>query len=210
MSILTFNNWMDGLNRALCRRPTATVVAQERHEVTPWWTPSARKQAGIGALEYIGIALFFVVVLGGVLARSALLSFTNNNVAENGAISALWQSIKTNVKSSAGYGAAGTNLIPVLSATNGLPANLTFDGTNLENTYGQPYAITSTGMGFQVSDPGITKADCIKIVVQQASNGNWNAGITVNGATLNGAVPTATAQTNCSGSTNTVIFATSY
>lgn len=201
---------MDGVKRTMRRRHKAILVAEAQSESVLWWTPSARRQAGIGALEYIGIALFFVVVLGGVLARSALLSFTNNNVAENGAISALWQSIKANVKSSAGYGATGTNLIPVLNDTNGLPANLTYDGTNLENTYGQAYAITSTGMGFQISDPGITKADCIKIVVQQASNGNWNAGITVNGAVLTGAVATATAQTNCSAAANTIVFATSY
>lgn len=172
---------------------------------------AVRKQAGIGALEYIGIALFFVVILAGVLSRTGALNFTTNNVAENAAISSLFQSIKTNVKSNAGYGPSGTNLIPTLNLTQGIPSNLTFDGTNLQNTYGQNYTITSTGMGFSITDPGVSQADCIKILVQQSSNGNWNAGISVGGnAAVTGSIATSVATTQCSGTTNSLVFGSSF
>jgi len=169
------------------------------------------RQSGIGALEYIAIALFFVVVLAGVLDRSGKLSFTTNNVAENAAISSLYQSTKTNAKSSAGYGTSGTSLIPTLSVTKGIPSNLPFNGTTLQNTYGQNYTLTSTGSGFSLTDPGISQADCIKIVVQQSNNGNWDAGIAVNsGTAVTGAIATSTATTSCSTPTNSITFATAF
>jgi hypothetical protein len=206
------DTWDDGVRQVMRRRPKLIVIGETQSHLTSLVERRPGRQAGIGALEYIAIAAFFVVVLGGVLARSGMLSFTTNNVAENGAISALWQSVKSNVKSAAGYGPTGTNLIPVLKDTTGIPANLPFDGTNLQNTYGQNYTIVSTGSGFTLTDPGISKADCIKILVQQSSNGNWNTGILVNsGSATTGAIPTATAQTACTNATdNSITFQTSY
>lgn len=168
-------------------------------------------QKGVGALEYIGIALFFVVILGGVLARTFMLNNQTSNVAENAAISSLYQAVKTNLKSNSGYGTSGTDLIATLNQTQGLPKNLTYDGTSLDNTYGKAYTLVSTGTGFTLTDPGISEADCIKIVVQQSSNGSWDGGVSAgSGSASTSSISTADAATMCSSTSNTITLTSTY
>jgi hypothetical protein len=201
--------FMEAVRTMMRRRPTMVIVGESGEgEMLDDLSPSDafRKQKGVGALEYIAIGFVILALLWGILSRAGMLNFTINNLAENAALAQLWQSIHTNLKSTSGYGASGTSLVQALSQTNGIPSNLTYDSATftLYNTYGQAYTITSTGMGFQIVDPGVSQADCIKILVQQSGGGNWGGGIGVGGTTVTSAISTTQGATMCTGTTNSI------
>jgi hypothetical protein len=203
--------FMEAVRNLMRRRPSMVISGEARadamfgeRDLSP--SDAFRKQKGVGALEYIAIGFVILALLWGILSRAGMLNFTINNLAENAALAQLWQSIHTNLKSTSGYGASGTSLVQALSQTNGIPSNLTYDSASftLYNTYGQAYTITSTGMGFQIVDPGVSQADCIKILVQQSGGGNWGGGIGVGGTTVTSAISTTQGATMCTGTTNSI------
>ncbi|CAE6793718.1 hypothetical protein R70006_04970 [Paraburkholderia domus] len=171
---------------------------------------AVRAQRGIGALEWIAIIAVILYILYQALGRIGLMNAGNSNLAETSAVSSLYTSIRSNLKSSTGYGVTGTNLITTLNQVNGIPSNLSYSAGTLLNTFGVAYTIVSSnaGFGFTITDPGLSDADCAKLAVQQSQSGNWTGGITINGTAEGTAgIPSATATAACAAAPNTVIFA---
>ncbi|WP_233176950.1 type 4 pilus major pilin [Ralstonia sp. ASV6] len=167
-------------------------------------------QRGMGALEWIAIIALLGLFLYGVLSRLGLMNASNSSVSESSAISSLYTSARSNLKGASGYAANGADLIVPLNAVNGLPKNLSYNAGVLLNTYGTAYTLVASngGYGFTLTDPGISAADCAKLVVQQSSSGNWSGGISVNGTALGTApIATGTATGACNAATNSIAFA---
>jgi hypothetical protein len=166
-------------------------------------------QRGIGALEYIGIIAVILVILFGVLGRLGLLTFSSNTLSETSAVSSIATSVRSNLKSGAGYGPVGSDLTASLNGAQGIPPNLNYSGGLLYNTLGTAYALVASngGFGFSLTDAGLPPSDCAKLVVQQSSSGTWSGGISVGGSSQGvGPITIATAISACSGATNSVIF----
>ncbi len=169
-----------------------------------------RAQHGMGALEWIAIIALLGLFLYGVLSRLGLMNASNSAVTESSAVSSLYTSVSSSLKSTAGYGANGSDLIVPLNSFNGLPKSLSYNAGVLFNTYGSPYSlvVSNGGFGFTLTDPGINAGDCAKLVVQQSSSGNWTGGISVNGAALGtGPVNTGVATGACNAALNSIAFA---
>ena len=171
---------------------------------------SLSRQRGIGALEWIGIIAVVALMLYQVLSRTSLMNGANNTVAESSAVSAIYTSTRSVLKSGAGYGTNGSDLIVPLYNVNGIPKNLAYNAGTLLNTFGTAYTmvVSNAGFGFTLTDGGLASADCTKLVVNQSTSGNWTGGISVNGTAMGtGPVTTQTATGVCTNATNSVAFA---
>lgn len=168
---------------------------------------TVERQRGIGALEWIGIIAVIALLLYQVLSRVGLMNSANSAVAESAAVSAIYTSARSTLKSGAGYGTNGADLLVSLNAVGGIPKSLSYNAGTLLNTYGVAYTlvVANAGYGFTLTDPGLIASDCVKLVVQQSSSGSWTGGISVNGTAVGAAaVTTAAATAACNAVANSV------
>src|SRR5260364_386542 len=88
------------------------------------------------------ISLEMMIVVGIVIA-----SLANDNAAEMSNVQALYSALK-DIKTTAGYGAPGTELSEAVIAAGSVPGNMTVHDNAIQNQWGGVYALTSTGQGF--------------------------------------------------------------
>lgn len=162
------------------------------------------KQAGLTLLEGLAWMALAGVVVAGALAMNGKGWLGNKEQKEITHVSALISGTKQ-LQSVNGYGASGTNLVPALISAEVVPGDMTVSGNTLVNRYGGTVTVTSTGLGYTVTDPGLPASACMS-VARQISQINGLTTKIGSGAAITGAVDTATAQAQCSGSTNTVAF----
>jgi type II secretory pathway pseudopilin PulG len=163
------------------------------------------RQHGVISIEAIVVIAVILVLLVWGGARITQLYLGTDNTTEAGNVQSLYGAIRE-VKTTAGYGTNGTDLSGLLIAMGKVPGNMPISGTQIMNTWGQPYAILSTGQGFTVSDPGVPEKNCIKIVSSVSQNGQF-ATTTVNGGTpFSGAMASADGQTACSSDPSTILW----
>lgn len=164
------------------------------------------KQAGFTAVEVI-----VVLIVGlGILALSSGkldMLFGGSNLAEEvGNVNTLLANIKA-LKTTSGYGTSGTDLTTQLSATNGIPKNISVVSSVMYNNWGGSIVPASTGTGFTITDNTIPMDACIKISTKISKSGAFST-IKINANTaITGEVTSAVATTQCnSASSNTLVF----
>lgn len=163
------------------------------------------RQRGVISIEAIVVIAIILVLLVWGGARIGQLFLSTDNTTESGNVQALYGAIRE-IKTSAGYGAAGTDLSPVLIAMGKVPGNMEVAGNQIKNTWGQPYSLLSTGQGFTVGDPSVPQKSCIKIVSSVSQNGQF-ASVAVNGGTAySGPLAAAVGQTACSGDPSSILW----
>src|SRR5260364_188407 len=130
-------------------------------------TPVAAS-AGIISLEMMIVVGILIVLLLGAGARIVIALLANDNAAEMSNVQALYSALK-DIKTTAGYGAPGTELSEAVIAAGSVPGNMTVHDNAIQNQWGGVYALTSTGQGFTIRDPDIPDKNCIKIAHVQKS-----------------------------------------
>ncbi|CAD7741178.1 hypothetical protein LMG31884_47380 (plasmid) [Xanthomonas hydrangeae] len=163
-----------------------------------------RHQRGLTLLEGLAWMALAGVVVAGALAMNAKGWLGNKEQKEITHISSLISGTKQ-LQSVNGYGASGTNLVPALISADLVPGDMTVSGTTLTNRFGGTVTVTSTGLGYTVTDPSLPASACMSLARQISQIGGLTTKIG-SGAAATGAVDTATAQAQCSGSANTVAF----
>lgn len=163
------------------------------------------RQKGFVSIEVI---IVLVVVLG-LLALGAskmdMLNTGGDTTEEMSNIQALYANTK-GLKSSQGYGTAGTDLTSQLVAMKGVPKNMSVVSGVVYNMFNGAVTIASTGAGFTISSSNLPAEVCIKLATKVSRSGNFGSTTINSNSAVSGEVVPATAATQCSGSTNTVAW----
>lgn len=164
-----------------------------------------KKQRGFVSIEVI---IVLVVVLG-LLALGAskmdMLNTGGDTTEEMSNIQALYANTK-GLKSSQGYGTAGTDLTSQLVSLKGIPKNMSVVSGVVYNLFNGAVTIASTGPGFTISSGSLPPEVCIKLATKVSRSGNFTSTTINSNSAIPGEVVPATAATQCSGSTNTVAW----
>lgn len=168
-----------------------------------------KKQSGFLSIE----AIVVLVVVLGLLALGAskmdILTGNSNATEELSNIQTFYAATK-GLKTSAGYGAAGTDLIATHIANASVPKNVTVTGGKAYNLYGGEIQVKSTGTGFSIAELALPSDACVKLALKVSGGGTFTS-TTFNGGTAQtGPLSSAAATTGCNSATNsnTVLFTT--
>ncbi len=156
-----------------------------------------KRQAGFLSIE----AIVVLVIVLGLLALGASkmdILTGNSNAATKG------------LKTSAGYGTTGTDLMATHIANGSVPKNVQVVSGVAKNLYGGNLSVTSTGTGFSISEAALPSDACIKLALKVSAGGTF-ASTTFNGGTATtGPLSSAAATAGCNAANNqnTVVWTT--
>jgi prepilin-type N-terminal cleavage/methylation domain-containing protein len=154
------------------------------------------RQKGFTALELIVVLIVGLGIIALAASKMDLL-FGNANISEEiSNINTLLSNTK-NLKTVSGYGATGTDLIPELISTSGIPKNMTLADGLPYNVWGGAVAVTSSGTGFAIVYQRVPQDACIKLATKTNKGGTF-ATVQVNDAhAITGEYTAAQANTDC-------------
>lgn len=166
----------------------------------------AKKQRGATLMEMmVWIAISLVIVAGAAAGIAAV--FSSNDVNDDATnINQLLINTKR-MHDVNGYGTSGTDLIPALTASNGVPSTLTVVSKVPYNAWNGAITITSTGLGYTLTTTNIPQQACIEESTKLSMPGTYSVSIN-GGSAITGVVSHAAATTGCSktDSTNKIAF----
>jgi len=166
---------------------------------------SRRHAAGFTLIETAIAIVIGLVIIGGVLGL-VNGTFSKSDVSnEVTNVNGIFTSARA-LKSSAGYGAAGSDLTATLINTKEIPLNMSVVGTTVQNSWGGAVTVASTGSGFTINYAAVPTDACVGLATRIAGSGAMET--TINGGTLiTGSVDQATANSQCSaGAANTITW----
>lgn len=164
----------------------------------------AGRQRGATMLEIMAWLAIAALIIGGAIAMIASGWSSSKETKEGEHVTTLIANTKK-LQSVSGYGASGTNLVPSLIATNGVPGDMTVSGNTLVNRYGGTVTVASTGLGYTVTTPGLPTNACIAVAKSVSSAGGVTTKIN-SGSASTTPVDTATATAACTSATNSLAF----
>ena len=162
------------------------------------------KQAGTSNMEMLFYLILAALVLGGAIALGFKLFNKQTNNGEQANVANIIINTRA-LKGSQGYGTAGANLIPQLITTDGIPDGLTITGGAVYNSWNGAVTVTSTGPAFVLTYPSVPQDSCVSLATKVAKTRAYSTKIN-SGTAVIGEVDSATASTNCSGTTNTIAW----
>lgn len=171
-----------------------------------WMSARAEKsrQRGIGVIELMVILFVGVLIIIAGMAWWTKLTNTQTNQAELENVTSLVASVRM-LKTASGYGASGTNLIPVLINGAGVPDSMQKTSSAVYNSWGGAVTAVSTGMGYTLTYAGVPAANC-SFLASKAINSSSQS-LSMNGGTaITGEVTAAAADSGCSSSSNTLAW----
>ena len=163
-----------------------------------------QKQGGFLSIEAIGVVLLIVAGLAIAASRMGMLSGGSEASEEVSNIQTLYSNVKA-LKGNGGYGAAGTDLVAQLSATGGIPKNMSLVSGKIYNAFGGQVSILSTGVGFSVTTANVPTSVCNKAVTSISRGGAFASTTIGSNAAIVGEVTAATAASQCTDGV-TVVF----
>lgn len=104
------------------------------------------------------------------------------------------------LRSSTGYGAAATDLVPTLIKSGLVPSGMQVSGSTIKSPFGGTVTVVSTGNGYTVTDPTIPQDACIQVLPKISQSGVVSTKVGTSTA-ITGEVDAATATTNCANAT---------
>lgn len=108
------------------------------------------------------------------------------------------------LRSNNGYGTVDYSAS--LIASGSVPSNVTISGGKIYNRSGGLVTVKGNGIGFTVTDAGLSIKDCVK-VAQSIGTPDLQS-TKINNQSITGEVTAAAATTACTSDSNTVIFTT--
>jgi hypothetical protein len=164
-----------------------------------------KRMHGFLSIEAMVVLTVVLILLGIAAARSDMLTGSSSAFEEVGNIQSLYASTK-GLKTTTGYGAAGTDLVSQLIASNGVPKNMTVSGGQLYNSAGGTMSVVSTGAGFSVTTNGVARDSCIKQVTNISRGGAMATTQINSNSAISGEVGSSVASTQCVSGTNTIVW----
>lgn len=161
------------------------------------------KQAGFMSIDALLWTIFAVVVLGFIAYAGFKALGGTDSTVELSNITTIMSNTKQ-LKSRAGYGASGTNLIPSLIAIDGT-GNMGVSGSTVTNQWNGAVTSVSNGMTYTLTITNVPKSACISLATLVAKDNQTTTRIN-GGSAISGEVLTAAATTSCSGDTNTLAW----
>lgn len=162
------------------------------------------KQGGFGALEVLialVIGMFIVIAAVGWMTK---LSDTANNNDELSNVSTMITNVRT-LKTSSGYGPAGTDLIPIMIKAGGIPDIMQRTDTTVSNVWEGAVTMESNGADVTLTYADIPEASCIFLATKAAGSQSLTTSIN-GGAAIIGEVTAVDASTSCSEDENTLAW----
>lgn len=168
--------------------------------------PTSKKlQAGFTAVEMIVVLVVGILLLAAGGATIGKMFDSTQNQQEISNLTQLIVNTK-NLRGSGGYGAATTDLVPSLIATNGIPKTMPVVSGDPKNAWNGTITVVSTGAGFTITTPSVPKAPCIELATKLSRGGALTTKVGTTTAVV-GEMATATATTNCASDTaNSLAF----
>jgi len=175
---------------------------QERAAVRAQSMSVLRKQRGLTFLEVLVALAIGLILVVGISAMWTKGTNTANTQVEMENVQSLITSLR-GLRTASGYGASGTNLMPALINSGGVPDSMNKSGTTLSNSWGGSITAVSTGTGFTLTYADVPKANCNQIATKSPSNMSLSLN---SGTAITGEVTTAAATAGCSADTNTLAW----
>lgn len=167
----------------------------------------SKASAGFSLIELVIVVVIIAILIAGLFGRAL---FGRTSASAQGEVQDITQIMGAvqGYKSQGGYGASGTNLVPVLIAGGAIPSDWNGAGTTITNSFGGAVTVASNGGGFTVTTGSLPQAACVTLAQNIAKQGVVST--TINGGSaITGTVPAATAATQCTtGTANSVSWAT--
>jgi len=162
-----------------------------------------RRQGGFNLIEVSIAVVIGILVLSGV-AYFVQRGFAGSDISkEANNISALIANTKV-LRSVGTYGAPGTDLIPQLRVSGGVPSGWTDDGTNVTNSWGGAILVNSIAGGYAVRAFDVPQDACLQLATT-ISDGFAVASTRINATTTTGKVSSALATTLCNSATANIL-----
>ncbi|WNL48551.1 hypothetical protein RKE25_23340 (plasmid) [Dyella sp. BiH032] len=174
--------------------------------------PIARRaQGGWGVMDLLLGLLIAIVLSAAGYAIYKTTTGTAKGNAESDALVQAVSAIQAKCQSAGSYGTNGYNLAQCLYRAQKVPAGWTaVSATVINNSYGQPVNMLSTGTGFTVSDPGLPQDACHDVAIGNLFNSSGTTLGINGGAAISGTVSDSNTSSCTSGNTNTLLYTFAY
>jgi len=162
------------------------------------------KQRGASAIELVVYLFVAMLILIAAMVWFNKLTTNANNQGELENVTSLLASTRT-LKTSSGYGAANTNLLPVLVKAEAVPDSMQKSGNTVFNVWGGAVTVVSTGTGYTLTYAGVPASNCTFLAAKSPKS--TTSSLSINGGAGSTAEVTSTAaDTACSAATNTLAW----
>lgn len=148
------------------------------------------------------VVRYFVVVM--VMAAAAVLIFKSRGLSDLNLANAIINEMR-NQRETNGY-EASTDYSAAIIKSGALPSNTTIRNSQIFNNAGQPIQIVGNGLGFKLTESGLSDKECMNLAVKLGTADMLSTQI--NGQTYTEQVTSLNATASCSGNNNTVVFTT--
>jgi prepilin-type N-terminal cleavage/methylation domain-containing protein len=162
------------------------------------------KQTGLTLIEVLIALVLGLLALYGVFSLYQSGTTTANNQGELENVTSLITSIRT-LKTASGYGASGTNLLPVLINSGGVPGTMSVSGNAVTNVWNGAVTAVSTGAGFTLTYADVPKANCNVLATKSPTGRSLSVSIN-GGSAISGEVSSTAANAGCSTDANTLAW----
>lgn len=165
-----------------------------------------RSQKGFTLIETMIVLAIALIVLLSSTSLGDIVFGNSSATEETKNVQELFLATKS-LKTTSGYGAATTDLVPQLIATKQIPKTMTVNAGLLYNEWNGNETVVSNGSTFTYTAPSLPQDVCIKVATKISKTGTY-ATTAINGnAAITGEVTTAVATTQCnSPAANTVVW----
>jgi prepilin-type N-terminal cleavage/methylation domain-containing protein len=163
-----------------------------------------RKARGFTLIELMIVLVIIAVAALFILGRSATARDDSEVNAETANVAHIIAKTEQ-LRSGGSFGAAGTNLVPLLINKEAFPKSMSISGTTVSHGWNGAVTIVSTGPSFSVTYAAVPKKVCSSMAVNQSQTGSVSTKINAATAVV-GAVSAVTADTDCSAATNTITW----
>ncbi len=165
------------------------------------------KNEGFTLIEFIVVVALAAIVIG-ALAWSINKAFGSNDVKDEGAAITKVMAAIPDLRGTAGYGAANTNLVPQLIAQNEIPSTWQVVAGVPKNSWGGNVAVISQVSFVDITSAGVSQEACNKLATK-LSRGNGFKQTKINAAAaIVGEVTSSAAAAACVAGTNSITWST--
>lgn len=166
-----------------------------------------RAQNGMSTVEVLFILIVAAIVLFVAVQKGYSLFGRQTNNVEQSNVAELIMNTRS-LKSTQGYGASGTNLVPQLIATNGIPSGLTISSNMPFNSWNGAVTVVSAGVSFTITYQNVPQDSCVMLATKVAKNQGFTTRIN-SGSATSGEITPAVATAGCSSDSNTISWTVS-
>lgn len=165
------------------------------------------KQKGMSTIEILFVLIVITIALAFAVQKGYSLFARQTNNTEQTNVAELIMNTRS-LKSSQGYGTTGTNLVPQLVATKGIPSGLTVASNVPYNSWNGAVTVVSAGVSFTITYQDVPQDACVTLATKVAKAEGFTTRIN-SGTATSGEITPAVATAGCSSDSNTIAWTVS-